>query len=279
LLLSTGPGRSPGNEETNMSGCCGNDGEGRRPGRRTLTLLGVAGVLAGGLGLALTPGIARAGGDCCGKDGAAKPADAPAEAKGLLVDLGNAKCPIMGGKPDGETWSEWNGLRVGHCCGGCVKKFAADPAAALDAAGIAWKDAAAAVKKVNDAKTPEDRALAMKELRAKWTVAREDAKPSLLVDLGNAKCPVMGGKPDGKSFSVWNGLRVGHCCPMCTVKFMADPEAALKKAGIEWKDAAAALKTVADAKTPEERSKALAALKRKWTVVEPAKEAAPEPKK
>lgn len=32
----------------------------------------------------------------------------------------------------------------------------------------------------------------------------------LLVDLGNEKCPVLGGAPDGKSYSVWNHLRIGH---------------------------------------------------------------------
>ena len=58
---------------------------------------------------------------------------------------------------------------------------------------------------------------------------------------------------------------------------MADPEAALKKAGIEWKDAAAAVKKVDDAKTTEEREKALKALKLKWKIVEPAKEPAKEP--
>jgi len=265
--------------------------------RRTFTLLGVAGILASGVGIALLPptraDAAPGGGGCCGGGGSpepvdamegghgahgapAKPADAPAEAKGLLVDLGNEKCPIMGGKVDGKTWSEWNGLRVGHCCPMCPSKFQADPKAALEKAGIDWKAAAAAAKKVNDAKTPEDRAAALKALRAKWTVVRESeaqaAKPALLVDLGNEKCPIMGGKVDGKTFSEWNGLRIGHCCPMCPEKLKADPEAALKKAGIEWKDAAAAVKKVSDAKTPEDREKALAALRKKWTVVEPAKE-------
>ena len=195
-----------------MSGCCGDDGGGRKPVRRTLAVLCTAGVIAGGLGIASHPVAAKAsppaGGDCCGGGGAAaapaegghehgaaggqaKTAEVPAASKGLLVDLGNEKCPIMGGKPDGSTFSEWNGLRVGHCCPGCVKKFAADPAAALDGASIAWKDAAAAVKKANDAKTPEDRAAALKAIRAKWKVAREPeapaAKPALRVALGNEK--------------------------------------------------------------------------------------------
>lgn len=94
---------------------------------------------------------------------------------GLLVDLANEKCPIMGGKPDGKTFSEWSGLRVGHCCGMCPGKFQADPAKALDKAGIDWKPAAAAVKKVADAKTPEDRSKALKAVASKWKVVREPA--------------------------------------------------------------------------------------------------------
>ena len=104
--------------------------------------------------------------------GGAPPAGEGEEAAGLLVDLGNARCPIMGGKPDGETWSEWNGLRVGHCCPMCTAKFQADPQKSLDKAGIDWKPAAAAVKKVNDAKG-EEREKALKALRSKWKVVRE----------------------------------------------------------------------------------------------------------
>jgi hypothetical protein len=101
---------------------------------------------------------------------AVAPKDAPAK---VVVDLGNAKCPIMGGKVDGRTWSEWNGLRVGHCCGMCSGKFMAAPEKAFEKAGIDWKAAAAAIAKVNDAKTPADREAALKALRAKWTIVRE----------------------------------------------------------------------------------------------------------
>ncbi|MCK6478811.1 MAG: hypothetical protein HUU06_00045 [Planctomycetaceae bacterium] len=200
---------------------------------------------------------------------------------GLLVDLANEKCPIMGGKPDGKTWSEWNGLRIGHCCGMCPAKFSADPEKSLKKAGVDWQAAAAAAQKVKDAKSEEERAAALKALRAKWKVVREPEplKPGLLVDLANEKCPIMGGKPDGKTFSEWSGLRVGHCCGMCPGKFQADPAKALDKAGIDWKPAAAAVKKVADAKTPEDRSKALKAVASKWKVVrEPAPEPAPESK-
>lgn len=227
--------------------------------------------------LAVKP--ARAGGGCCGGGDGAKAGDgesaggkaAAAESKssGLLVDLGNAKCPIMGGKPNGTTWSEWNGLRIGHCCGMCTSKFAADPEKAMKQAGIEWKGAAAAVKKVNEAKGA-DRDKAIAELKKQWTVLREPAMPvapaGTLVDLGNAKCPVMGGDVDGKTYTEWNGLRVGHCCPGCSEKLLADPAKVLDRAKIEWKTAADSVKAV-DAAKGVERTKALAELKKKWTVV------------
>lgn len=211
-------------------------------------------------------------GDCCG---GGKPEDAKAgetaksESAGLLVDLGNSKCPVMGGKPNGKVFSEWNGLRVGHCCGMCTSKFAANPEQYLKQSGADWKAALAAVKKVNEAKGA-DRAKALGDLKKHWTVVREPAAEpeaaGLLVDLGNSKCPVMGGKVDGKSFSEWNGLRVGHCCPGCGAKFRADPEKLLADAKVEWKPIADAMKAV-DAARGADRAKALEALKKKYRVL------------
>jgi len=83
-----------------------------------------------------------------------KPEPGPAaadEPKGFLLDLGNEKCPIMGKKVNGRTWSEWNGLRIGHCCPPCVEDLLADPEKALDEAGIEWRDAAKMVAAVNAA--------------------------------------------------------------------------------------------------------------------------------
>ena len=42
----------------------------------------------------------------------------------------------------------------------------------------------------------------------------------------------MGGEVDGETFSAWNGLRIGHCCPACIEKFLAAPEKYLAEAGI-----------------------------------------------
>lgn len=41
-------------------------------------------------------------------------------------------CPIMGGKANLSTGTfDYNGVRYGFCCGGCISKFAADPHAAI----------------------------------------------------------------------------------------------------------------------------------------------------
>lgn len=246
-------------------------------------------VAAFGISAALAPFAttrALAGdGECCGGgaekkgdgESAVDKSDASKAAAVLLVDLGNKKCPIMGGRPNGRTWSEWNGLRIGHCCGMCTSKFAADPEKALKQAGIDWKDAAAAVKKVNEA-TAGDREKALAELKKKWTVVREPAAAEppapkgTLIDLANAKCPVMGGEVDGKTYTEWNGLRIGHCCPGCSKKLLADPEKLLTAAKLDWKAAADAAKSV-DAAKGADRAKALSELKKKWKVVrEPAPE-------
>jgi hypothetical protein len=90
---------------------------------------------------------------------------------GLLVDLGNEICPIMKKPVNGRTWSEWNGLRVGHCCPPCMDEFLADPEKHLDELGIEWRPAAEAVAAVNGA-TPAERGARLAELESRYTVVR-----------------------------------------------------------------------------------------------------------
>jgi len=101
------------------------------------------------------------------------PAEETAEApKGLLIDLGNENCPVMGGDVDGKTYTEWRGLRVGFCCPGCDGDFHADPAAVLDEAGIEWREAAKLVEAVKAASSAK-RAELLTDLRVRFTVVRE----------------------------------------------------------------------------------------------------------
>lgn len=91
---------------------------------------------------------------------------------GLLVDLGNPRCPVMNGTPDGKSFSDWRGLRIGHCCGTCVPKFDADPEWYLEAAGIEWRGPAGMVRQVERARGA-GRAEAVARLRSRWPVVRE----------------------------------------------------------------------------------------------------------
>ena len=97
---------------------------------------------------------------------------APVESKGLLIDLGNKMCPVMGGAVDGQTFLEWNHLRIGNCCAGCDRKFLKNPAGVLDGAGIEWREAEKAVQEYLDAGSKhKDHMLA--SIRKRWTVVRE----------------------------------------------------------------------------------------------------------
>lgn len=197
----------------------------------------------------------------------------PARAgEGILVDLGNAKCPIMKKDVNGKTFAEWNGLRVGVCCGGCVKKVLADPEKVLDDAGIEWREAAGLVAKANAA-TGDERTELLAKIGEKWTiVGGEGPAPAAtatewVVDLGNEKCPIMGGGVDGKTFTVWNGVRVGHCCPMCPGKLLADPEKKLDEAGIDWRKAAKIAAKIANSEGAA-RDRLVAAAKKSYKLVE-----------
>jgi hypothetical protein len=76
----------------------------------------------------------------------------------------------------------------------------------------------------------------------------------------------MGKKVNGRTWSEWNGLRVGHCCPPCIEDFLANPEKALDEAGIEWRDAARTVAAV-KAASGEARKTLLAAAKEKYGIV------------
>lgn len=47
--------------------------------------------------------------------------------KANIVDVGNTKCPVMGGPVSGKTFIEYQGKRYGTCCGGCAEEFNKNP--------------------------------------------------------------------------------------------------------------------------------------------------------
>jgi rubredoxin len=197
---------------------------------------------------------------------------------GVLLELGNPLCPVMQGEVNGETFSEWNGLNVGHCCPDCNERFLENPESLLDEVSPKWREAVAAAKAI-DAAEGKAREELLAKAEKSWKVVRQpvgkapektQTPAGLLIDLANAACPVMGGDVDGAAFTEWNGLRVGHCCPGCGERFLANPEALLDEVAPTWREAVKAVAGVHAAKA-KDRTDALARLRTKWKVVrEPA---------
>jgi hypothetical protein len=122
---------------------------------------------------------------------------------------GNATCPVMGGKTNPKQFVAYKDektntyAKIYLCCAGCEEKVKANPAAAYKKAYLS-----------REVKCPEGKVLAKK------------GQP---LDLKNERCPVMGGKVSEKVHLVYNGYKVGLCCPGCEKKFVESPEKHLTK--------------------------------------------------
>ena len=87
-----------------------------------------------------------------------------------------------------------------------------------------------------------------------------------VIDLGNEICPIMKKPVDGRTYSVWEGLRVGHCCRPCVKDLLADPARLLDEAGIEWRPAAEAINRYRDA-APAAKAAVLEEIAGQFTLV------------
>ena len=192
-----------------------------------------------------------------------RPDPAVEKPRRVFVDLGNEKCPVMGGKVDGKTYTFWNGLRIGHCCPGCTKPLLEKPEELLDEMKLEWRGLAKSAALANAVEGKARHGL-VAALEGKHRVVHRHA--GLLIDLENEKCPVMGGKVDGKTYTEWNGLRIGHCCPGCTEPLLADPVKLLDDMGAEWREAAK-LAALANNATGDARAKLVAEAKERFEVV------------
>ncbi|MHC4847013.1 MAG: hypothetical protein ACYTEG_00990 [Planctomycetota bacterium] len=96
----------------------------------------------------------------------------PPKGTGLLIDLGNQKCPIGGDAVDGTTYGEWNNLRVGFCCPGCDTRFLKEPEASLEKMGIEWRELSVAVARYHAAPSAHKQH-ELAALRKRWNVIRE----------------------------------------------------------------------------------------------------------
>lgn len=99
-----------------------------------------------------------------------QPAEAPA--RGLLIDLGNETCPVMGGAVNGKDYFEWSHLRIGVCCPGCDRDFLEDPEGSLETTSTDWRAALTAVESYRAAPPGAQRTRQLEEIRGRWTVLR-----------------------------------------------------------------------------------------------------------
>ncbi|MGE0433542.1 MAG: hypothetical protein AB7K09_12570 [Planctomycetota bacterium] len=120
--------------------------------------------------------------------------------------LGNATCPVMGGKVNPQVGTSYNGWWISFCCGGCDAKLKAD----VDKAAAALL----AETGVDIRQTPEH--------YTSLPNPAFESGPDGSVKLGSAKCPVLGGDADPQTGAVINGWWVAFCCPGCDAKLKAD---------------------------------------------------------
>jgi YHS domain-containing protein len=113
-----------------------------------------------------------------------------AEAKAPKELKNQTHCPVMGGKIDSTVFTDIQGQRVYHCCGGCSGALKKDP-------DKFFKKAAA---------------------------------EGVLFENIQTTCPVSGEELEDKSvFTDFEGRRVAFCCKKCSGTFNEDPARYLKK--------------------------------------------------
>jgi len=126
------------------------------------------------------------------------------------VGSANGLCPVMKRlvTPAGGS-ADYKGQKIAFCCPPCRAKFAADPERYM-------RDLRADPMAYGYARPGPTHA----ELRA----ARENA------GVVNGLCPVMLRLVEpGGGYAVYEGEKIGFCCPPCRAKFLADPAGHLAK--------------------------------------------------
>ncbi len=169
----------------------------------------------------------------------------------------NAKCPLTGKDVVPAHFSLHEGQTIGFCCPDCKAKFDADPAAFIGKVAE-FKPAVASQKPINT-KCPvtgkdvdpahfslyEDQAIAFcctmckaqfdKDPKSLLSKIPEFKAPSEGKDplkessapkngLVNAACPFTGKPAKDKYVFVYQGRRIGFCCPKCLDQFAENPK-------------------------------------------------------
>jgi YHS domain-containing protein len=103
--------------------------------------------------------------------------------------VSQTRCPVMGGKIDSSYYTDIQGQRVYHCCGGCSARLVADPD----------------------------------------TYFKKAADEGVLFENIQTKCPVNGKPIDKTLFVDYRGRRVYFAGEKCIDKFAKEPSKYLAK--------------------------------------------------
>lgn len=79
----------------------------------------------------------------------------PGAVAGVIIDLANPECPVMGNSAHETVYTDWKGLRVRFCCSGCDEDFLEDPGALLRDQGIEFEQALLDLQAYAEAEGPQ----------------------------------------------------------------------------------------------------------------------------
>ncbi|MGQ0612678.1 MAG: hypothetical protein ACT4PV_02855 [Planctomycetaceae bacterium] len=119
-------------------------------------------------------------------------------AEAPIVDLANARCPVMGRPAKAEVFATLGSVRVRFCCARCKTGFPKEAGKHLATLGYTYLPP--------------------------------------VMDLRNKECPVMAQETvegEGEIFADFDGIRVRFCCDECIETFRKDPARYYRKMGID----------------------------------------------
>jgi YHS domain-containing protein len=184
----------------------------------------------------------------------AGPQDAAAPAKKdagksdvTVVSLGNDKCPTTGKAVKHDKFVEKDGQRVYFCCGQCLGKAKADPAAAItkaygDAKPVGNKTCPVDGKPIEAGKGKQEvfqgRSIELCSAACEEAYKKDPALMVVKAMYPDAKlhksdkCIMMVDEAiDPQAVVVYKGEIVRFCCPDCIADFKKDPAGSLAKGG------------------------------------------------
>ncbi len=149
-------------------------------------------------------------------------------------------CPVTGEDADPEVSYAYKGTTYYFCCGGCVKRFKADPAKYIKNSAKSdfepcdhpedQKPAHEADGHEGHSHSHEGHAHEAVKVDQASNVPVVNTDKKLASKIVNTVCPVMNEEIDPEVPTVtYKGKVYGFCCKPCIKKFTADPEKYLKQ--------------------------------------------------